>query len=599
MLMSDHPHRCRRRFLTALATLLIVAPLAGPPTAVAQRATDEAASTLLAKNARFHPVIARNGMVAAQDKIAAEVGAEILRKGGNAVDAAVATGFALAVTNPQAGNLGGGGFMLVALAKEKKVVAIDYREMAPVAAHRDLFLNASGEADSDKSLYSHASAGVPGTVAGLIHALEKYGTMPLNDVLAPSIRLAEEGFAVPWGLAFALAENRARFEKDPSSVKYFLHAEGRPYDAGEILKQTDLATTLKAIGAEGRKGFYEGPVADLIVAEMKRGGGLITHDDLKAYAVAEREPVRGTYRGYEIASMPPPSSGGIHLVQMMNILEGLDLKAAELNSADYVHRLTEAARRAYADRATHMGDPDFWKVPAKWLASKPYAEKLRSGIDLAKASKSSEIAAGTPPANESEQTTHYSVMDKDGNAVANTYTLNLSFGSSLSVDGAGFLLNNEMDDFSAKPGVPNAYGLIGGEANAIAAKKRPLSSMTPTIVLKDGEAFLATGSPGGSTIITVVLQVLLNALEFDMNIAEATAAPRIHHQWLPDQLFAEDGISMDTLRLLEARGFILSKDEKGNVKRRLLGRTNSIMRKEGYLFGAADPRAADGAIAGY
>jgi gamma-glutamyltranspeptidase/glutathione hydrolase len=599
MLMSDHPHRRRRRFLTALATLLIVAPLAGPPTAVAQRATDKAASTLLAKNARFHPVIARNGMVAAQDKIAAEVGAEILRKGGNAVDAAVATGFALAVTNPQAGNLGGGGFMLVALAKEKKVVAIDYREMAPVAAHRDLFLNASGEADSDKSLYSHASAGVPGTVAGLIHALEKYGTMPLNDVLAPSIRLAEEGFAVPWGLAFALAENRARFEKDPSSVKYFLHAEGRPYDAGEILKQTDLATTLKAIGAEGRKGFYEGPVADLIVAEMKRGGGLITHDDLKAYAVAEREPVRGTYRGYEIASMPPPSSGGIHLVQMLNILEGLDLKAAELNSADYIHRLTEAARRAYADRATHMGDPDFWKVPAKWLASKPYGEKLRSGIDLAKASKSSEIAAGTPPANESEQTTHYSVMDKDGNAVANTYTLNLSFGSSLSVDGAGFLLNNEMDDFSAKPGVPNAYGLIGGEANAIAAKKRPLSSMTPTIVMKDGEPFLATGSPGGSTIITVVLQVLLNALEFDMNIAEATAAPRIHHQWLPDQLFAEDGISVDTLLLLEARGFILPKDEKGNIKRRLLGRTNSIMRKEGYLFGAADPRAADGAIAGY
>jgi gamma-glutamyltranspeptidase/glutathione hydrolase len=598
MTMCDHPHRRRLRFFTALAALILL-PLASPSSALAQRATDKAASTLLAKNARFHPVIARNGMVAAQDKIAAEIGAEILRKGGNAVDAAVATGFALAVTNPQAGNLGGGGFMLVALAKEKKVVALDYREMAPAAAHRDLFLASSGEADSDKSLYSHASAGVPGTVAGLIHALEKYGRMPLNEVLAPSIRLAEEGFAVPWGLAFALAENRVRFEKDPSSVKYFLHAEGRPYDAGEVLKQTDLATTLKAIGAEGRKGFYEGPIAGLIIAEMKRGGGLITHDDLKAYAVAEREPVRGTYRGYEIASMPPPSSGGIHLLQMLNILEGLDLKAVELNSADYIHRLTEAARRAYADRATHMGDPDFWKVPAKWLAGKPYAEKLRSGIDLAKASKSSEIAAGTPPANESEQTTHYSVMDKEGNAVANTYTLNLSFGSSLSVDGAGFLLNNEMDDFSAKPGVPNVYGLIGGEANAIAAKKRPLSSMTPTIVLKDGEAFLATGSPGGSTIITVVLQVLLNALEFDMNIAEATAAPRMHHQWLPDQVFAEDGISVDTLRLLETRGFILPKDEKGNIKRRLLGRTNSIMRKEGYLFGAADPRAADGAIAGY
>lgn len=587
--------RRRLPLLAALAALL----LAAPPAALAQRATDKAASTLLAKNARFHPVIARNGMVAAQDRTAAEIGAEILRKGGNAVDAAVATGFALAVTHPQAGNLGGGGFMLVSLAKEKKIVAIDYREIAPLAGHRDMFLGASGDVDSNKSLYSHASAGVPGTVAGLVHALEKYGTMSLADVLAPSIRLAEEGFVVPWGLAFALADNRAKFEKDPSSIGYFFHADGRPYDAGEVLKQADLAKTLKAIAAEGRKGFYEGPVADLIVAEMKRGSGLITHEDLKGYAVAEREPVRGTFRGYEIASMPPPSSGGVHLVQMLNILEGYDLKAMELNSADYIHRLTEAARRAYADRATHLGDPDFWKVPTSGLASKPYAEKLRSGINLERASKSAEISAGAPPAKEGEQTTHFSVMDKDGNAVANTYTINLSFGSSLSVDGAGFLLNNEMDDFSAKPGVPNAFGLVGGEANAVAAKKRPLSSMTPTIVLKDGEAFLVTGSPGGSTIITVVMQVLLNTLEFDMNIAEATAAPRVHHQWLPDLIYAEDGVSIDTLKQLESRGFILPKDDKGRIQRRLLGRTNSIMRKDGYLFGASDPRAADGAIAGY
>jgi gamma-glutamyltranspeptidase/glutathione hydrolase len=576
-----------------LASVLMAIP------AAAQRADDPAAATLIAKNARFHPVIARNGMVAAQDRVAAEVGAEILRKGGNAVDAAVATGFAMAVTHPQAGNLGGGGFMLVALAKQKKVVAIDYREMAPKAAQRDMFLGATGDVDNEKARFSRASAGVPGTVAGLLHALETYGTMKPADVIAPAIRLAEEGFAVPWGLAFALADNRKQFEKDPSSAAYFFHPGGKAYDAGEILKQADLAKTLRAIAEHGRRGFYEGPVADLIVAEMKRSDGLITLEDLNGYKVVEREPVRGTYRGYEIASMPPPSSGGTHLIQMLNILEGYDLKAAELNSADYIHRLVEAARRAYADRATHMGDSDFWNVPMAGLASKRYAEQLRAGIDLAKASKSKDIAAGTPPAREGEQTTHFSVMDKDGNAVANTYTINLTFGSGYSVDGAGFLLNNEMDDFSSKPGVPNAFGLVGGEANAIAPLKRPLSSMTPTIVLRNGEPFLATGSPGGSTIITVVLQILLNVLDFDMTIAEATAAPRIHHQWLPDQVFAEEDVSVDTLRVLEGRGFLLPKDDKGRIQRRLLGRANSILRKDGYLFGAADPRAADGAIAGY
>jgi gamma-glutamyltranspeptidase/glutathione hydrolase len=580
-----------------LALALIGASAAMP--ALAQRADDPTALEMISRDALFHPPVAKNGMVAAEDGTAAEVGAEILRKGGNAVDAAVATGFAMAVTHPQAGNLGGGGFMLIALPAKNKVIALDYREMAPAAATRDLFLGPDGEVDNDKARFSRASAGVPGTVAGLIHALETYGTMSLADVLAPAIRLAEDGIAVPRGLAFALAGNRARFEKDPSSVKYFLHPEGRAYNTGETLKQPDLARTLRTIATQGRRGFYEGQVADAIVAEMRQGGGLITHEDLKGYRVVERDPVRGNYRGFEIASMPPPSSGGAHLVEMLNILEGFDLKAAGHNSADYIHRLVEAMRRAYADRAKHMGDPDFWKVPVAGLTSESYAETLRKSIDLAKASKSADISAGAPPAREGEQTTHFSVMDKDGNAVANTYTLNLHFGSSYSVDGAGFLLNNEMDDFSSKPGAPNAFGLIGGEANAIEGRKRPLSSMTPTIVLKDGQPFIVTGSPGGSTIITVVLQVLLNMLEFNMNVMEATAAPRIHHQWLPDNVITERGISPDTLRLLGERGFIIPRGPDGRVVTRILGRTNSIAKQNGYLFGAADPRAADGAIAGY
>jgi gamma-glutamyltranspeptidase/glutathione hydrolase len=567
--------------------------------ASAQRADDPAAASIIARDALFHPPVAKNGMVAAEDRTAAEVGVEILRKGGNAVDAAVATGFALAVTHPQAGNLGGGGFMLIALPAKNKVIALDYREMAPAAATRDLFLGPDGEVDNDKARYSRASAGVPGTVAGLIHALDTYGTMSLAEILAPAIRLAEDGIQVPRGLAFALAGNRARFEKDPSSVKYFMHPEGRPYDTGETLKQPDLGRTLRMIAADGRRGFYEGEVADAIVAEMREGGGLITHEDLKGYRVVEREPVRGNYRGFEIASMPPPSSGGVHLIEMLNILEGFDLKAAGHNSADYIHRLVEAMRHAYADRAKHMGDPDFWKVPVSGLTSESYAEGLRNGINLARASKSAEISAGAPPAREGEQTTHFSVMDKDGNAVANTYTLNFTFGSGYSVDGAGFLLNNEMDDFSAKPGVPNAFGLIGGEANAIEPRKRPLSSMTPTIVLKDGQPYIVTGSPGGSTIITVVLQLLLNMLDFDMNVMEAASAPRIHHQWLPDTVITERGISPDTVRLLEDRGFIFPRGPDGRLVNRILGRTNSIARQSGYLFGAADPRAADGAIAAY
>ncbi len=581
-------------FLAAFLALLLSA-LPAP----AQKAAEHNPA-LIARNARFHPAVAEHGMVAAQEKLAADIGARILREGGNAIDAAVATGFVMAVTHPQAGNLGGGGFMVIQLAGDKgtgKATAIDYREMAPAAASRDMFLDAQGDVDNEKARYSRASAGVPGTVAGLLYALEKYGAMPRARVLAPAIKLAEEGFPVSRGLAFALETKHERFAKDPSSLHFFEHPDGRPYRPGEILRQPDLARTLRTIAEKGAAGFYSGWVAEAIAAEM-RDGGLISGADLKAYRVVEREPVRGAYRGYEIVSMPPPSSGGAHLIEMLNILEGYDLKPLGHNSAAYIHRLVEAMRRAYADRAKHMGDPDFYPVPVAMLTSKSYAAQLRKGIDLTRAAKSADIHAGRPQ-REGRQTTHFSVMDDKGNAVANTYTLNFAFGSGYSVDGAGFLLNNEMDDFSAKPGAANAYGLVGGDANAIAPGKRPLSSMTPTIVLKDGMPFMATGSPGGSTIITVTLQMLLNTLDFKMNVAEATAAPRIHHQWMPDKVITEDGVSVDTLRALEGRGFILPKNGDDGYQHRILGRTNSVVHEGGMFFGASDPRAPDGAVAGY
>jgi gamma-glutamyltranspeptidase/glutathione hydrolase len=573
--------------------------LASIQQAAPQRANDPAADALIGSDSRFQPVIALHGMVAAQEKIAAQIGADILKSGGNATDAAVATGFALAVTHPSAGNIGGGGFMVIAHAGGKKITTIDYRETAPAAASRDMFLDADGNVDRDKARYSRAASGVPGTVAGLLYALEHYGTMPRERVIAPAIKLAEEGFPVPYGLAFALAKSRERLEQDPSSIAYFEHGRADPYKFGEILRQPDLAKTLRAISANGVQGFYEGPVAQLIADEMKSGGGLITLDDLKNYRPIEREPVRGTYLGYSIVSMPPPSSGGVHVIQMLNILEGYDLKKLGHDTADTIHRLVEAMRRAYADRAKFLGDPAFVKVPVAGLVSKDYARQLRETINLERASRSDEVSAGKPPSPEGDQTTHFSIIDKDGNAVSNTYTLNLAFGSGYSVDGAGFLLNNEMDDFSAKPGAPNAFGLVGGEANAIAPGKRPLSSMAPTIVLKDGAPYLVTGSPGGSTIINVVLQEVLNVLAFDMNVAEATAVPRIHHQWLPDTVITERGISDDTLHILETRGFLLPKTPDGSFQHRVLGRANSIMKAGGMYFGAADTRDGDAAAVGY
>ncbi|MFA5548885.1 MAG: gamma-glutamyltransferase [Porticoccaceae bacterium] len=533
---------------------------------------------------RFHPTWGEGGMVVSQEAIASRVGADILAQGGNAVDAAVATGFALAVTLPQAGNIGGGGFMLVHLADGDRTIAIDYREMAPAAAHRDLFLDDRGDADPEKSRYSALASGVPGTVAGLVHAQQQYGTLPLARVLAPAIELAEKGFVRDYPLVYSLQQARQRLASHPAARGYFLDADGAAPAAGTRWVQRDLARTLKRIARRGADGFYRGRTADLIVAEMARTGGLISHADLANYRVVEREPVKGSYRGFEIVSMPPPSSGGIHLVQMLNILEGWDLAGEGHNSAAYLHRLIEAMRRAYADRSKYLGDPDFATVPMAALVDKDYAARLRKGIDLARATPSSAVGPALRLAPESPQTTHYSVWDAAGNVVSNTYTLNFSYGNGIAVSGAGFLLNNEMDDFSAKPGVPNAFGLLGDEANAIEPGKRPLSSMTPTLVFKDGEPVMATGGPGGSRIITSVLQVILNHVEFGMNVAEATAAPRIHHQWYPDSVDAEKGISPDTLVLLRAMGHDIK------LAPWAIGRTQSITREGGRFQGTTDYR---------
>lgn len=570
-----------RNLLIGLIAISI--PVLMAPISVAQEAAG--AHALVTYDYAHHPVISRGGIVSAEDSIAAAVGRDILSKGGNAVDAAVATGFALAVTHPDAGNLGGGGFMLVYIAETQETVAIDFREMAPAEASRDMYLNAAGEVDNQRAQYSHLSAGVPGTVMGLLEALESYGTMNRKSVLAPAIKLANSGFEVSFGLEDSLNSHTEELSADPSSKAYFLGLE-----QGDIWKQRDLAQTLKRIYQNGSDGFYKGKTADLIVAEMEAGGGLITHKDLEGYQIVKRSPVSGKYKDYNIYAMSPPSSGGVHIVQMLNVLSGYDLQADGHNSAAYLHKLIESMRRAYADRSKYLGDPDFFDVPVNDLTDTAYADRLRAHIDLSKASLSSYILPGTLLNPEPQNTTHYSVIDKDGNAVSVTYTLNFSFGSGYSVDGAGFLLNNEMDDFSAKPVAPNGYGLIGGEANKIEPRKRPLSSMTPLIVTKDGKAVLVTGSPGGSTIITSVMQVVLNVLEWDMNLAEATHRPRIHHQWLPDIVSIEPGLSQDTLEKLIDMGHNFPTDETGMIATTTLGRVNSVGAGDDIFFGASDPR---------
>ncbi|MFC4349139.1 gamma-glutamyltransferase [Kordiimonas lipolytica] len=559
----------------------------------------DTSAPIIVYDTQFHPTIARNGMVVSQETFASEAGREILEKGGNVVDAAVATGFALAVTHPQAGNLGGGGFMMIYLRAEDRVIALDYREMAPAAAHRDMFLDENGDVDDNLVQYTMKASGVPGTVMGLTTALEKYGTMSLADVMAPAIRLAEEGFPMTWALNESLGRYAKRLKADPESAKNYFKPDGSLYEAGEIFRQPDLAETLKIIAAKGAAGFYEGPVADKLISAMEAQGGIMTHEDLKKYRVVERTPLTSSYRGYQIVSMPPPSSGGVHVIQMLNVLEGWDMKSLGHNSAAYIHRLTESMKYAYADRSKYLGDPDYFDVPVKTLTSKEYAADIRGKINLDRATPSTEIAPAQNLPEESNDTTHFSVMDKAGNMVSNTYTLNYTYGNGHSVPGAGFLLNNEMDDFSAKPGMPNGYGLLGGEANSIEPGKRPLSSMTPTFLFKDGEPVMATGSPGGSTIITVVLQTILNVMEFDMNVQAAVNMPRIHHQWYPDRLFLEPGHSVDTRRMLGQMGHKV-KTGANEAWDTVLGSAQSLARSvDGLILGAADPRRPGSFAAGY
>lgn len=509
-----------------------------------------------------------NDLVARGDKAAVvtaephatQVGLEVLQRGGNAVDAAVAVALALAVTHPQAGNLGGGGFLVVRMADGREA-ALDFRERAPRAATTDMYLQPDGSVDADKVQFGVTAAGVPGSPAGLLHALQKFGTKSLAQVAAPAIRLAREGFAVDQFLAADLAASRAELARHESTRKVFCR-DGEPLRHGDILVQQDLAATLERFAEKGLDGFYRGRTAELIVAEMQRGGGFVTAADLADYTVREREPLRGSYRGHEVLTMPPPSSGGIALLQMLNLLAGDDLKALGLGGSDYVHLLTEVMRRAFADRSRWLGDPDHYAVPVAGLVGKQYAAKLAASIDR---DKKSDVAPGAPPGGkDSDDTTHFSIVDAAGNAAACTTTINSTFGAMVVVDGAGFLLNNEMDDFSAKPGVPNQFGLIGGKANAIAPGKRMLSSMTPTIVTKDGELVLVLGAPGGGRIITAVLQVLLNVIDHGMGLEQAVRAPRFHHQWLPDEILWEPlALSPDVRKALAAKGHAFAGRPRG------------------------------------
>ena len=542
-------------------------------------------------NSINHPVIDDKGMVVSQRMIASEVGAEILKKGGNAVDAAVATGLALAVVLPRAGNLGGGGFMVVYLKEEDKTIAIDYREKAPSAATRDLFLDENGDYDRKKAQFSLLSAGVPGSVAGFHHALTNYGTLSWQEVLEPAIRLAEKGFVIPHDLANTLASKRyrERLSSNPAAARVFFKEDKSLYSAGEILIQKDLASTLKELSKNGPDAFYSGKIAQLIVEEMERNGGLITLEDLENYNVAERQPLVGSYKGYEIVSMPPSSSGGTHLIQMLNMLEEFPIKEMGFGSADTIHILAEVMKRAYADRSKYLGDSDFYKVPSS-LTSKKYAISLNKDISLDKVTPSEDVSPGDPYPYESPDTTHFSVMDSYGNAVSNTYTLNFSYGSGLMIPGTGMLINNEMDDFSSKPGTPNGYGLLGSEANAIEGNKRPLSSMTPTIIFKDQKPYMVFGSPGGSRIITTVLQVALNVMEHEMNIAQAVHSPRMHHQWLPEVLMIEEGFGSDTEKLLESKGYKLYLSST-------MGSVQAIVKEGNYFYGSADPRRPSAGVA--
>lgn len=591
-IMADNPTILSETQRVTKSKSSTLAPTTATGTAVVSGKTAKTDQAIYSADAIHHPVWAKNGMVATQEALASDIGLKILKDGGNAVDAAVAVGFALAVTLPRAGNIGGGGFMMVYDAKQGKTVALDYREKAPSSASRDMYLDKDGNAVSDLSRYHGLAVGVPGTVAGLLKALDDHGTMSRGQVMAPAIALAENGIEVTAGLSESLEALSDRLQKWPSTKKIFFKPDGSVYQPGELLRQPELAKSLKLIAAKGSDGFYKGETARKLVKAVNEAGGNMSLQDLVNYKAIARVPVKGDYRGYEIVSMPPPSSGGIHIVQILNILEGYPLKDYGQNSAQTIHLMSEAMQLAYADRAEYLGDSDFIDVPASGLTSQAYADKLRSLINPNKATPAATIKANNPLPYESDQTTHFSIVDKDGNAVANTYTLNFSYGTGLVAEGTGILLNNEMDDFSAKPGVPNGYGLIGGDANAVEANKRPLSSMSPTLVFKDSKPYIVTGSPGGSRIITTVTQVISNVIDHDMNIAEATHAPRIHDQWLPDEIRIEKALNVDTIKKLESMGHKVSPQAA-------MGSTQSIMITPNGVYGSSDPRIVDAAVVGY
>ena len=546
---------------------------------------------------RFHPVHSSLGIVSSQERLASEVGALMLRKGGNAIDAAVATAFALSVTLPQAGNLGGGGFLVFWFAPERKAYALNFREIAPRLAHRDLFLDPDGEVSKSKEFFSLLSTGVPGSVAGLLKAQERFGRLSRVEVMAPSIQLADDGFVIYPQLADSLKRAFPRLRQDPTARSLFYRqvelpgggAQWIPYQSGELLRQPELAQSLKLISLKGTSAFYEGKIAHQIVTLMKSQGGLIDHRDLADFTAPWVEPVKGVFRGHTVISMPPPSSGGITLLQILKLIDPFDLEALGSNSADSIHLLTESMNLAYRDRNQFLGDPDQIDIPTRRLLSQSYIDRLRDQLNLASHTSAADLA-GQAPLSSGVNTTHLSVADRDGSLVALTTTLNFAYGNGIAVPGSGFLLNNELADFTAKPGVPNAYGLVQGEQNAVASSRRPLSSMTPTIVLnKEGDSWLATGSPGGSRIITTVVQVLLNRIVHGLNLATSVATPRIHSQLWPDSLQLEQGFSPDTVELLKQRGHALRFT-------RSMGSANSVeLKPNGGSFGVADPRRPEGA----
>lgn len=546
--------------------------------------------------ANLEPVRAKHGMVASQHEIASQIGVEILKQGGNAVDAAIAVGIALAVVYPEAGNIGGGGFMLIRDSKGE-FHAIDYREKAPRSAHRDIFVDKNGELirGEGSSTIGYRASGVPGTMSGFELAFKKYGSgkVTWKQLVEPAARVAADGYSLSYKLTQVFRAYGNKLAKYPESKRIFLN-DGKFFEEGDILKQPELAATLTRIATKGAREFYEGKTADLIAADMKANNGLITKQDLMDYQAKERIPLKFTYRGYPIVTMPPPSSGGVVMAEVLNILEGYDLPSMAYNSAARYHLVAEAMRRGFADRAEFMGDPDFAKVPVEGLMDRSYAASRRETIDVKKASSSRDIKFGTPVGAEPTETTHLTVADKDGMVVTNTYTINDLYGSQVTIKGAGFLMNDEMDDFAARPGKPNLFGLVQGEKNKVEPGKKPLSSMTPTIVLrKDGTPWFALGARGGPRIISAVLQTVLNVIDHKMDIQMALDAPRIHHQWLPDELITEPwGFSPDTLNILEQMGHKLAPNQY------VASGTAIMIDEKGVKMGAIDSRS-DGAAIGY